>query len=107
MLPGDPPFLPCLESREEEEEQEDDDDDEANPAVLSGVDGHNLHMLIDDSLGETTGELPGNLISMDDRCRWASFKPNWSRLGVKTGVEMSNLAGAAIGVAALIKDHLF
>jgi hypothetical protein len=47
----------------------DDDDDEANPAVLSGVDGHNLHMLIDDSLGETTGELPGNLISMDDRCR--------------------------------------
>ena len=45
MLPGDPPFLPCLESREEEEQ---DDDDEANPAVLSGVDGHNLHMLIDD-----------------------------------------------------------
>lgn len=67
MLPGDPPFLPCLESREEEEQE--DDDDEANPAVLSGVDGHNLHMLIDDSLGETTGELPGNLISMDDRCR--------------------------------------
>ena len=30
-----------------------------------------------------------------------------SRLGVKTGVEMSNLAGAAIGVAAIIKDHLF
>ena len=48
MLPGDPPFLPCLESREEEEQEDDDDDDEANPAVLSGVDGHNLHMLIDD-----------------------------------------------------------
>ena len=50
MLPGDPPFLPCLESREEEEQDDDDDDDddEANPAVLSGVDGHNLHMLIDD-----------------------------------------------------------